>query len=61
MNHEGSQLGKANSEGKNSKKSGENHNWLDFGLTNKDGEFNCFVNVILQALWNSESMKRQLI
>jgi hypothetical protein len=27
----------------------------DFGLINLDGQYNCFVNVVIQALWNSEA------
>lgn len=33
----------------------------EFGLTNRDGEFNCFLNVVLQALWHSESFRQSLM
>jgi len=32
-----------------------------FGLTNRDGEFNCFLNVVLQALWHSDSFRQSLM
>ena len=33
----------------------------EFGLSNRDGEFNCFLNVVLQALWHSEPFRKKLL
>jgi len=32
----------------------------DFGVTNLDGQFNCFVSVVLQALWHSPVFRTAL-
>ena len=31
--------------------------WEDFGLINQDGQFNCFVNVVIQAFWHLDYLR----
>jgi hypothetical protein len=33
----------------------------DIGLINLEGQYNCFVNVVIQALWTSEIFRKTLL
>ena len=33
----------------------------DIGLINLDGQYNCFVNVVIQALWTSDIFRKTLL
>jgi hypothetical protein len=33
----------------------------DIGLINLDGQYNCFVNVVIQALWTSGIFRKTLL
>ena len=43
------------------KKSSVNDQVVEFGLTNLDGQFNCYFNVIIQALWHSDTFRPALL